>query len=211
MITMFCFKLCYLICFQSHCLQIFFILSRPQPILAMWVPFLFYLTMAFYLPLLLFNMFLVVASYYIHQSWQWCQVNNWILNNWFGIDIQSVCISNEFTDRVTKWWPLDSWLLKIHLYWEIDMCPPILTTMSRYLLNFNIEFKAFIGLMKSLADLLNFDSWILDCCEDVFIERQLCVHQFWWRCQCNHWILNTYFVTGFQIILYQQWSYQESY
>ena len=35
---------------------------------------------------------------------------------------------------------------------------------------------------------------IVDCCEDVFIERQLCIWWFWRWCQVNHRVLNTCFI-----------------
>ena len=60
--------------------------------------------------------------------------------------------------------------------------------------------KASISKMKSLTDLPNFICWIVDCWEDVFIERQLWVNKFQQRCQVHCWIFNALSGVGVQSI-----------
>ena len=46
---------------------------------------------------------------YIHWFWRCCQVNHWILNTCYGIGIQTIYISDEVTNRVTKCWQIFIW------------------------------------------------------------------------------------------------------
>ena len=56
----------------------------------------------------------------IHRFQRQCQVNHWILNTCYIVGVQSIYISNEVTDRVTKYWPLFSSLVGRCIYWVIS-------------------------------------------------------------------------------------------
>ena len=103
--------------------------KTPSHFVKCWCLFVS-LTMEYFSLLFLFNMFLVVASSYICQFLQRCQVNYLILKTRSVVGVKIIYISDEVTNRVNKFWPLDSWLLGRCLYWETDMRSPISTTMS---------------------------------------------------------------------------------
>ena len=78
-------------------------------------------TMAYYSLLFIFNMIIVVTYSCIYWFLQQCQVNDWILNTHFFVDVQSIYTRNEFTNRVNNFWSLYSCLLWRRLYWETSM------------------------------------------------------------------------------------------
>ena len=75
-------------------------------------------TIMYYSRIILLDMFLVVTSSYIHWFLWLCQVNNWISNTCFVIGVQGIFISDKVTNRVTKCWLMDNWLLWQRLYWK---------------------------------------------------------------------------------------------
>ena len=54
-----------------------------------------------------------------------------------------------------------------------------------------LAFKLSISIMKLPTQIPNIDRKIVDFLENIFIERQLWVHQIQQRCQVNHWKLFT--------------------
>ena len=106
--------------FPNHCSQN--IWSKSEPNLFCQCKCLFAaLTVASYSLLLLFNLFPVVAAFYIQQFQRGYQINHLIFITFFVMIVQSIYISYEFTNIVTNCWLMDSWLLWRRIYWETAM------------------------------------------------------------------------------------------